>query len=218
MKKYVVTVPIKATQMVLVLAEGHEEAKTKVLRGEIERELSDLRFEEVDSEGAWETIEQPETAKVDLKLSLWSRDKECWEERATGLWDRLSDLEPGSRMEIRTAPRKEIRFGRVEIERRQSDWSAIGQFEAHWDAVEDLCDSLGIPEEDYETVAEGVPRTDSGDPGVERDFEVRAASLAELMVLIDDEEASLLEEEKHAWADFERTYSKKQEPVEENEP
>jgi len=217
MKKYIVTVPVKATQEVLVHAEGHQEAKEKVLRGEIERELGELRYEELDPEGVWATVEQVETREVDLKWSLWSRDKEFWEARAPGVWDTLEGLTPGSALEIRTAPRKEIRFGSVKIERQEVGWVARGYFESHWDDVEDLGDTLGVPVEAWEGLFETVPRTPSGEPGVGFDFEVQAGSLMEIMVLIDEQEATLLEEEKRAWNDFESTYSKTQEPVEAND-
>jgi hypothetical protein len=39
----------------------------------------------------------------------------------------------------------------------------------------------------------------------------------EIMALIDEQEATLLEEEKRAWDDFESTYRKTQEPVEAND-
>ena len=71
---------------------------------------------------------------VDLKWSLWSKDKSYWEEYAPGAWDwmrqwfdaSIDDGNPESAglndrpRIIHTAPRKEIRFGNVEFQPGQA--------------------------------------------------------------------------------------------------
>ena len=68
-------------------------------------------------------------AVVDLKWSLWSKDKAYWEDHAPGVWDWMeawfnASTDPGNPEEpelsdapriVHTAPWKEIRFGTVEI-------------------------------------------------------------------------------------------------------
>lgn len=84
-----------------------------------------------------------ETRTVDLKWSLWSLDKETWEERSPGTWDWMRDWfeasgDPGnpempeltdSPRVVSTAPRKEIRVGEVAI----YSGYAIVRFSAEWD-------------------------------------------------------------------------------------
>lgn len=81
---------------------------------------------------------------VDLKWSLWSRDKETWEEYAPGILDWMrkwfeASTDEGnpesaglsdSPRKVGTAPRKEIRFGDVEIEPEK----AHVHFWAEWDS------------------------------------------------------------------------------------
>jgi hypothetical protein len=209
MKQYIITVPVKATQEVLVRAESHDEAKEKVLRGEIERELSELRFEEVDAEGVWEMVQQPDGIKIDLKWSLWSRREDSWGDYAPGAWERLAGMEPGDVMVVNTAPRKEIRFGEVTIAREAEDtWTAFGLFVAHWDSEESLCDTLGVPEADQAGLHDTLPRTQSGEPGLDKDFHLSASTFPELMRLIDIAEDELLKEEETAWGVLEKTYHK----------
>ena len=74
---------------------------------------------------------EPFTEKsVDLKWSLWSRDKGVWDERAPGVWELMHDAFFGhGNVSIETAPRKEIRFGIVLIRKGAADV----EFEAEWD-------------------------------------------------------------------------------------
>jgi hypothetical protein len=81
---------------------------------------------------------------VDLKWSVWSRDKTVWDERAPGVWEWMrewfeastDDGNPesaglsGLPRKVSTAPRKEIRFGDVEI----SPGQAQVHFWAEWDS------------------------------------------------------------------------------------
>lgn len=215
MKKYVVTVPIKATQRVLVQADSAEEAKEKVLRAEIDSELGEMQFQEVDPDGPWEVEQQHEIIRVDLKWSLWSKDKDFWDERAPGAWDELANLAPQCGVVIKTAPKKEIRYGTVTVERQQDGWVARGVFSACWDDVESLGDTLNVPEEELEALSEVVPRTMDGEIGLDIDFDVSATTLEELMSKLDECEAQLLENETQAWEAFEHAYRVKEEP---NEP
>lgn len=80
---------------------------------------------------------------VDLKWSLWSRDKATWDEHSPGTWGWMREwfnassddgnpespgLSDAPRI-VETAPRKEIRFGKVAI----SPGSALVHFYAKWD-------------------------------------------------------------------------------------
>lgn len=62
---------------------------------------------------------------VDLKWSLWSRDAGYWQDMAPNTYDHLKagfDVafdEYGDTIWIHTAPRKEIRFGRVGIDPKE---------------------------------------------------------------------------------------------------
>jgi hypothetical protein len=88
------------------------------------------------------------TARVDLKWSLWSMDKNYWEQYAPGVWDwarewfeastddgnpESAGLSDAPRV-IHTAPWKEIRFGTVEFQ--------PGSAKVHfWAEFDDDCDA-----------------------------------------------------------------------------
>lgn len=82
-----------------------------------------------------------ETVHVDLKWSLWTTERETWDEYAPGCWERMAaafDGEAGP-ITILTAPRKEIRYGRVTIGRGEAHvelrcgWDDIGALMAMHD-------------------------------------------------------------------------------------
>jgi hypothetical protein len=211
MKMFEVTVPVHGTMMVLVEAENEEEAKEKTLRGEIADEDGAFQYGGIDENGEWAfeeakaLPERVEAIKVDLTWSLWSLYKDYWEEQAPGVWDKIEGLEVGKSIEIETAPRKEIRYGGVEISRTETGWQATGQFFAVWDEAEELAETVGVEEDRIDEVRKVLPVTWEG-PGVDVDIEVEAPTLEELMRLIDKREDVLLEEEKEAWTKFERHF------------
>lgn len=208
-KRYLITVPILAEQDVIVEAKDVDEAKEMVLKGDIVAEASEIRFVGVNEEGDWKIQRRNDEAKVDLKWSLWSTDKSNWDDRAPGTWDAMANLEVGETFGIFTAPKKEIRYGTVAITRFEESWLAHGYFEETWDSVTDLCDTLGIPEEQEYEMHEVLPYTDSGEVGACRHFDVTAPTFEELMKAVDDEEAKLIEESHELWEEVEKTYGKK---------
>lgn len=120
------------------------------------------------------------TASVDLKWSLWSKDKSYWEAHAPGLWDWMREwfeastddgnpesagLSDAPRV-IHTAPWKEIRFGTVEFQ--------PGEAKVHfWSEFDDDCEQEAP---DYRETIE-------------------AETFEELMAKIDEVEERLIEAE-----------------------
>lgn len=86
---------------------------------------------------------QPEDLNVDLKWSVWSMDETEWEERAPGAWEQMREYfdastDPGNPEQselvghplvVNSGPRKEIRWGTVEI----SPGRATVKMWAEWD-------------------------------------------------------------------------------------
>lgn len=149
------------------------------------------------------------TKNVDLKWSLWSKDRDYWEDYVPGVWDQIGKLPVGQTIEINTAPKKEIRFGHVQITRSEpKKWVAWGKFKTEWDEIDDLADSLGVDVEepyDREAFSELLPYTEGG-IGVEVGFEVTASSAKALMAKIDKQEEILIEQDGKAWGDVKAVY------------
>ena len=206
MKSYVVHVTEKSTQRYLVEAEDAAEARQAVVEGGGLR-MFPIQKGEIQLEGAddWMVEEfEPEARSVDLKWSLWSQDKDFWEEQAPGVWGKLEKLRAGESATIATAPRKEIRYGRVTITRTEAGYDADVHFQAVWDSAESLCDTVGLEEEHLDAVRELLPYA-GGEAGVETEATLTGvADLLTLMVAIDDLESELLVEEKQAWVAFEK--------------
>lgn len=175
-----------------------------------------------------------EKVRVDLKWACWSRDEGHWEQYAPGIWERMQSAFNGTQgpVEISTGPRKEIRYGSVEISKGQ----ASGHFCTEWDDVESLADTLGLtddngdwklPEEEQEELLskygreklnadqdmcfrESIPFSmHTYEPGMDRDFTVKARSFAKLMERIDAEEDQLLQDDKREWELIEEIYRTK---------
>ena len=115
---------------------------------------------------------------VDLKWSLWSRCRGHWDEYAPGVVEQLDLMEPGQRLIINTAPRKEIRFGQVRVSCSFNDrkvsptiYTATGYFQnGDFDGLED------------------------GDPEpVTLDISVSASTPDELLAAVDRVEAALID-------------------------
>lgn len=147
-----------------------------------------------------------EMADVDLKWGLWSPDKSIWEERAPGVWKKLERAFKGTgpAVTVHTAPRKEIRYGTVEV------WKghATVRFGSIWD--EPSCHvPESVPESRFEKAREAIWEWFSGDYGfwdgdpespigalVETGWDpIRARSFDALMRKIDAMEADLLNQE-----------------------
>lgn len=94
--------------------------------------------------------ESPALIEVDLKWSLWSSDIGFWEERDPEAAKVLRAFP--EKVEIHTAPRKEIRFGRVIMEfngdqETATECRARGSFSECWDEPQDLADTLDLCED-----------------------------------------------------------------------
>jgi hypothetical protein len=148
---------------------------------------------------------------IDLKWSCWSIWRSHWEDYAPGIWDHLAGLKPGESATIYTAPRKEIRYGRVTISRLfPSMWIAEGCFTCGWDDEGDLADTVGydLDEDGYDAFHESVPFSmHTYDPGIDVDFELKANTFEKLMRRIDRQEAQCIETSNEEWDLFEKCYS-----------
>lgn len=166
-----------------------------------------------------ETEGKSAEVEIDLKWSLWSADEGYWEERAPAALVMLRGMNENT-LVIKTSPKKEIRYGTVtitgtaECEGDKGDLKAIGRFEQHWDEPLDLMDTCGFDlaratEEDVQCFTDSLPfANDCGDPGVYREFEVKAETVAELLQKIDAEEDALIQDSTKQWADLEAMYKK----------
>lgn len=77
---------------------------------------------------------------VDLKWSAWSADWSIWDDYSPGSWERMEEAwRTGRRLVVETAPKREIRYGRVVFASGGVSWC----FEEAWDQVWDL--ALQIP-------------------------------------------------------------------------
>jgi hypothetical protein len=96
---------------------------------------------------------------VDLKWSCWSTCEGHWEDYAPGVYARIRDLKPLQEITIRSFPRKEIRGMEVTIKRVfPSMWTATGAVWASWDEPNELMDTVGLLDEDYEEAKEFLER------------------------------------------------------------
>jgi hypothetical protein len=116
--------------------------------------------------------------RIDLKWSLWSADIEHFEEYAPETLKHLRAgfagdfAEYGDYVVITTAPRKEIRYGKVTIDPKTDRVTVT--FRAEWD---DDQEEQGVWESD--------------------EFEL-PETLEEFMKLVDDAEARLIEKERES--------------------
>lgn len=147
---------------------------------------------------------------VDLKWSLWTADRGIWDEYAPGAWSEMRKAFFGKSDEVtvHTAPRKEIRYGTVEVR----EGEAFVSFRAIWDAP-----NCHVPEhvpedqidEASETIAswfddnEGYEDGDTESPVAAQVIrKVKADSFPKLMRKIDECEEQLLREEQEASEHF----------------
>jgi hypothetical protein len=178
---------------------------------------------------------------VDLKWSAWTDDESIWDERHPGILDemRAAFSGDGPVVEITSCPKKEERSGLIEI----SKGRAVGSFSAAWGDLDDLADTLGLLDEDghwkdrtgmtaeelaerdqdhwddldREAFAESIPFSqESTEPGMDHHFDVRAATFDDLMMLVDAQEAKLMEIDDQAWSEIESLYKQDAAAIEES--
>ncbi len=142
---------------------------------------------------------------VDLKWSLWSEDKDNWEDYAPGVWKQLEDAFLGKTgsVIVRTAPRKEIHFGMVTVFKG----GAEGSFATEWDEPEGLAETLEV--EYDEAFREMVPFTTTKmEPGVEVFFQLKAKKFNKLMRRLDQANSELLDKNEEEWKYFKSCFTK----------
>jgi hypothetical protein len=148
--------------------------------------------------------------EVDLKWSLWSAECVTWEDYGYGEALRLMEeaLGGGEPVTIHTAPRKEIRYGSVEV----GEKIAFIQFRTEWDELHDLADTLGIAPADHEAMESLemiLPSNGNGEFGVLEEASLEGiTSLEELLTRVDGVEKDLLEADAIAWTDLEEALGK----------
>jgi ribosome assembly protein YihI (activator of Der GTPase) len=96
------------------------------------------------------------------------------------------------------------------------DLTATGYFDEYWDSVSDLMDTLGIETTDdtydaeWSLLLECLPFVSIGeDPGVRREFSVRATSVDLLLDLVDREEEQLISESNRLWGELVEIYKRR---------
>lgn len=115
-----------------------------------------------------------ETQEIDLKWCLFAQDRSSWLECGAG--DTLQNLESlcvGQWLELRSAPRKEIRSASVSVTRTgERAWHVQGVLTEEWDDIPELADTLGvllceqIAAQDGPLVCDERDEGDEGDEGL----------------------------------------------------
>jgi hypothetical protein len=174
-------------------------------------------------------LTQPEelTFECDLKWSLWSQDEEHWKGycRRGDVWGAMKAafLGEGPPVTVFTAPRKEIRYGRVYV----TEGGATGYFRTEWDEPHCLADTLGLTDgmddeewelwlnggvgSEYMAFVESLPFNEyscNGEPGLVVDFEHYADTFEELMKLVDESEDAVTQKSKKFWNELCDMYNK----------
>lgn len=87
-----------------------------------------------------------ETQEIDLKWCLFAQDRSSWLECGAGdTLQALESLRVGQRLELRSAPRKEIRSASVSVTRTgERAWHVQGVLTEEWDDIPELADTLGV--------------------------------------------------------------------------
>lgn len=161
-------------------------------------------------------LPDPIEFEVDLKWGLWDTDESIWEdcegESGKEIYQKMREAfkGEGAPVTIQTAPRKEIRFGTVDI----YEGGASVKFHTHWDSPWDLLpDCLPDDEEvqedfknlieDYLQDSYGYCEGDVNDPiGAEISDDIKAGTFEELMGKIDELESELLDLESQHSTEF----------------
>jgi hypothetical protein len=215
MKGYLIYVPVISYETYRVYddeAATPEEAKALVLQGKaMPHGMGDMSgrggpvLEEIHVTWHVEREVFPYEDRIDLKWLLWSAEPERWAERAPNTWKRIEELEEGDAIEIKTAPRKEIRYGCVTITRTAEGYEAEVAFREEWDPEEVLVDTLGVT--DIDAFVRDIPYT-HGSPGVEEVRSVTGTTMASIMAAIDHVEEELILSNNSAWEDLEKKWKK----------
>ena len=143
---------------------------------------------------------------VDFKWSLWTSDKELW--KSAGMsWEVFEDMDLDETAVIETAPKKEIRFGRVSITNcEEGGFEADGTFVAEWDTPEEIIvgewedkgygsDFFHLSDAEIDAISDEIYEMVAFDIfglGAHIEFSIKADTIGELMEKIDDEEERLL--------------------------
>lgn len=156
---------------------------------------------------------------IDLKWSLWSQDESIWQDYAPEALRHMK-LMYNNTLILKTAPRKEIRYGTVTItgtsesedSPNDGELEAIGRFEAHWDEVAELMDTFGLDpgdDDEYQCFVDSLPWANTdGTPGTYIEFHVQATSVAALLTAIDLKEAELIKDNDRLWNELEAAYKR----------
>lgn len=220
-KKFIITAQTRSTVEYFVDAEDQSEALTKFLKGDC---VEGPRFSEVVDDAISPEVREvppdPEVIRVNLKWSAWSKHQEHWDDHAPGIWEKLSALPIGQSVTVRTAPRKEIRYGTVEISRvahptrPEGFWEAQAAFEEVWDTTGDLAGSLDLDEAGEDALCEKLSIGLGDSFTIQVSNHVEAPTFEKLMVAIDRIEDDLIQQNKETWEEIEawaKAYVKRKE-------
>ena len=149
--------------------------------------------------------------EVDLKYALWSCDEYIWNDYAEdGILKQMEDafLGEGPIINILTAPRKEIRYGTVCIEKGKSSVHFYTLWDEPYCHVPDDCPDRIRPfiefllEEYFSYDYNGLGYSDDSPIGAEIRTEVEATTFSELMEKIDAVENELIQDEERNSQEF----------------
>lgn len=143
---------------------------------------------------------------IDLKWSLWTTDFSVWMDYAPEFYDTMRIiLDTSGSFEVRTAPRKEVRFGYVKFQRKGNRYTATVDFVTIWDDIEVLAENYISEDSDPDNIInyawEIAPATING-TGVAVNRKVSSKTFAGLMKKIDEAEDELMSEDEAEWKLF----------------
>lgn len=150
--------------------------------------------------------------EVAMKWSCFPDDRFDLEDRAPRVLGLLIEgidegflEQTGDSFEIAFRSTKEIRYGRVTIVPTREGLVASGKVWDEWDDPADLADTLECDEDD---LREFLPFTESGEPGVEREFRFPVLSTDQLLEQLEAEESELIKASQAAWTEIDATMKK----------
>ena len=211
MKKFLITAQMRSTVEFFVDAETEGAAMIKFYKGDA---VQGSRFCEVLDDSILPEVREvppdPEVIRVDLKWSAWSKHRDPWDDYTPEIWEKLAALPIGQSVTVRSAPRKEIRYGTVEIShvahptRPEGFWEAQAMFQDVWDSSGYLAGSLGLDDEAGEGALCEKLRIGLGDSfTIQVSNSVEAPTFEKLMAAIDRIEDDLIEQNKQTWEEVE---------------
>ena len=211
MKKFLITAQMRSTVEFFVDAETEGSAMIKFYKGDC---VEGSRFSEVLDDSILPEVREvppdPEVIRVDLKWSAWSKHRDPWDDYTPEIWEKLAALPIGQSVTVRSAPRKEIRYGTVEIShvahptRPEGFWEAQAMFQDVWDSSGYLAGSLGLDDEAGEGALCEKLRIGLGDSfTIQVSNSVEAPTFEKLMAAIDRIEDDLIEQNKQTWEEVE---------------